>query len=175
MRRAAQLQIFRPDLQIVPFRGNVTTRLIKIKKGEADATLLALAGLKRIGMENEATEILDVERFIPAVGQGIIAIECREDNEKLRAILEQIQHPPTLSASLAERKLLATLDGSCRTPIAGYARFEGGRLRLSAMIAKADGSMHLITSRTGDAADAALMGEDAAKELLARGGGQCIA
>jgi len=174
MRRTAQLKIIRPDLQVVPFRGNVTTRLTKLKSGEADATLLALAGLKRIGMEQEATEILDTRHFIPAAGQGTIAIECQESNAAIREMLMRIHHLPTYSAVLAERSLLATLDGSCRTPIGGYARFEDGQLRLSAMIAKADGSLYFTAERTGDAKDAVLMGQDAGNELLARGGKTCL-
>ena len=174
LRRAAQLKILRPDLQIVLFRGNVNTRLTKLKNGEADAILLALAGLRRIGMEKEATEILDTVRFIPAVGQGTIAIECKEGDAKLRDMLQPLHHIPTYHATLAERSLLATLDGSCRTPIGGYARMEQGQLVLDALIAKADGSLHIKTSRSGDAKDAVCMGEDAGRELLARGGNACL-
>ncbi len=174
MRRSAQLKIIRPDLEIMPFRGNVTTRIEKLKKGEVVATLLAVAGLKRLGMENEATEILDTENFIPAVGQGIIAIECREDNYDLRAMLAGINHAPTLYASIAERSMLARLDGSCRTPIAGYARFEDGKLRLDAMVANLDGTRHVKATKTGDAEKAQAMGEELAEELLANGGRECL-
>jgi hydroxymethylbilane synthase len=168
-RRTAQLAIARPDLTIVPFRGNVTTRLSKIKGGEVDATLLALAGLKRIGLEREAAEILDTERFIPAAGQGIIAVECREDNAAARGMLETIRHAPTHSVMLAERGVLAAIDGSCRTPIAAYAQIADGRLVLHAMAARPDGSAHARTTREGPPSDAAAMGKDAGNELLARG------
>jgi len=169
-RRAAQVMMARPDLRIVPFRGNVPTRIGKLKAGEVDATLLALAGLRRIGMENEAAEILDTERFIPAAGQGVIAVECRQDSEPLRRMLLAIQHAPTHCAMLAERSVLAALGGSCRTPVGAYAHIENGRLHLNAMIARPDGSAHLRVAREGDAKDAEMLGADAGAELLARGG-----
>jgi hydroxymethylbilane synthase len=169
MRRAAQLIIARDDLAIVPFRGNVNTRLAKLKAGEVDATLLALAGLKRIGMQAEATEILDTSRFIPAAGQGTIAVECREDSS-LRDMLRAISHGPTNHAMLAERAVLAAIDGSCRTPIGAYAHIQDGRLRLNTMVAKPDGTAHAQTSREGSVEDAEAMGRDAGLELLAHGG-----
>jgi hydroxymethylbilane synthase len=174
VRRAAQLKILRPDLEIIPFRGNITTRITKLKNGEVDATLLALAGLNRIGMEKEATEILDIHHFTPAAGQGVIAIECKEDNKICLDIVLSLQHVETFQAITAERSLLATLDGSCRTPIGGYARFEGDKLRLDAMIAKADGSFYAKTTRIGSPDEAHIMGDDAAKELLAKGGSVCL-
>jgi hydroxymethylbilane synthase len=174
-RRAAQIKIQRPDLTIVPFRGNVTTRIEKIKQGQPDATLLALAGLKRINMQAEATEILDVERFMPAAGQGIIAIECAEGNEALRSILQPLSHKQTQTAAFAERQLLRTLGGSCYTPIAGYARLEGEELRLDAMIATPDGAKHYRVTRKGSPGDAVALGTEAAKELLAMGGKECLA
>ena len=127
VRRTAQLNILRKGFTIVPFRGNVTTRIAKLRNGEADATLLALAGLKRIQLEHEVTEILDITHFIPAAGQGTIALECRENNETLRTMLTSIHHAQSMIATLAERSLLAGLDGSCRTPIGGYARMEAGK------------------------------------------------
>jgi hydroxymethylbilane synthase len=175
MRRAAQMRILRPDLHIVPLRGNVATRLEKIRSGTADATLLALAGLKRIGMENAVAEILDTRRFIPAAGQGTIAIECCEDAAAMRDMLNALNHMASFHASLAERSVLATLDGSCRTPIAAYARMEGGQFQLDAMIAMPDGSFHVRTYRSAAPVDAVAMGKDAAEELLARGGKACLA
>jgi hydroxymethylbilane synthase len=169
-RRAAQLLIARGDLAIVPLRGNVTTRLAKLKVGEADAILLALAGLKRIHLQGEATEILDTERFIPAAGQGSIAVECRKEDADLRRMLASVTDAPTNYAMLAERAVLAAIGGSCRTPIGAYARIENGRLRLSAMIAKPDGSAHAHAAREGSMEDAARLGEDAGAELLAKGG-----
>lgn len=170
LRRAAQIIIARPDIRIVPFRGNVNTRIAKLKADEVDGTLLALAGLKRINMENEVTEILDTIRFIPAAGQGSIAIECRKDNVLLQEMLSAISHIPTHYAMIAERSLLATIDGSCRTPIGAYAYIINGKLHLDAMIAKPDGSAQARASRQGDVKDAAAMGADAGAELLAHGG-----
>lgn len=174
LRRAAQIKIIRPDLEIIPFRGNVATRLAKLENGKVDATLLALAGLKRLGMENRATEILNTNDFIPAVGQGIIAIECREANTTMIEMLQAVNHKPTYTAAICERSLLATLDGSCRTPIAGYARMEGNVLRLDALVANKDGSRYVKLTRTGTPEDAYALGENTAAELLANGGRQCL-
>ncbi|MEI7669767.1 MAG: hydroxymethylbilane synthase, partial [Pseudomonadota bacterium] len=125
VRRVAQLKIMRPDLNITPLRGNINTRIAKLGNG-LDGIMLAFAGLKRLGIEGNATEILDKREFIPAVGQGIIAIECKEDNEIIRNILAVINHEPSFIAAKAERAMLARLDGSCRTPIAGNAICERG-------------------------------------------------
>src|SRR5215210_3582128 len=138
-----------PDLKIVTFRGNVQTRLRKLDEGEVDATLLALAGLKRLGLTEHATSILDIEEFLPAVGQGAIAIETREDDSATRKLLATINHPPTEMALAAERAFLTVLDGSCRTPIAGHARLSGGELHFRGLIARPDGSESLETSRSG--------------------------
>lgn len=168
-RRTVQLKIARPDLEAVPFRGNVTTRITKLKNGEVDATLLALAGLRRIGMENEAAEILDTERFIPAAGQGTIAVECKQDNDAIRQMLKAIEDIHTHYATLTERSVLAAIDGSCRTPIGAYARIENGQIHLSTMVAKPDGSAHAYAARKGSVSDAVALGKDAGAELLARG------
>jgi hydroxymethylbilane synthase len=169
-RRIAQLTIARPDLHIIPVRGNVTTRLARLKQGDADATLLALAGLKRLGLANEATELLSPAQFVPAAGQGTLAVECKQDNEALLAMLASIQHAPTHAATLAERAVLAAIGGSCRTPIGAYARITKDRLKLNAMLAKPDGSAHLVVEREGSPKDAEALGRDAGMELLARGG-----
>ncbi len=174
LRRAAQLKIKRPDLRIVPFRGNIATRLAKLESGVVDATMLALAGLKRLHMEHKATEILSVEDFIPAVGQGIIAIECHEKNTVLRDMLMHINHTPTFIAATCERSLLSTLDGSCRTPIAGYAELENGVLRIDALVANKNGVKHVRMSKTGDPEKAAEIGRETALEMLANGGKACL-
>jgi len=168
-RRTVQVKIARPDLEIVLLRGNVTTRLDKLRRGEVDATVLAFAGLKRLHLESEATEILDTQRFIPAAGQGTIAVECRDDDHALREMLTAINDPLTYTATLTERSLLATVGGSCRTPIGAYARIENGKLRLDAMLAKPDGSAHAHVFREGNVSDAVALGKDAGAELLARG------
>ena len=121
----------RPDLVIVPLRGNVETRLRKLDSGEVDATVLAVAGLKRLGLVAAATAVLDVEEFLPAVGQGAIGIETRADDAKTRALVAAIDDPDTATAVTAERAFLAVLDGSCRTPIAGHARLRDGDVALS--------------------------------------------
>lgn len=166
-RRAAMMKRLRPDLQIVDFRGNVETRLQKIARGDAAASLLALAGLKRIGLENEAAEILSLEDFPPAVGQGIVALESRGEDRRTASLLEVISHAASMTALCCERAFLNRLDGSCRTPIAGYAHLIDGQLHFHGMILSLDGRQIFETRRRGPAAEAAAMGLDAAKELKA--------
>ena len=170
LRRAALVRRLRPDLVTVPLRGNVETRLRKLGEGVADATILALAGLRRLGLDNAATAILDVEMFPPAVGQGVIAIEARADDDQSRALVEAINDADAAIALACERAFLAVLDGSCKTPIAGYARLAGGRVQFSGLIVKPDGSAALTVSRTGPARDAAMLGADAGRELKAKAG-----
>lgn len=174
LRRAAQLKMLRPDFNIVPLRGNVATRLEKLKISDIDATLLAVAGLKRLGLLHEATEIFELSQFVPAVGQGVIAIECKEDNQPILEMLQKINHAPTMTAITAERKLLAMLDGSCRTPIGAYSWIEGNQLTINAIIAKADGKDFVKTTKTGIMSSPELLGEQAALELLANGGRECL-
>ncbi len=120
-RRQAIAKRARPDLRIVPMRGNVETRLRKLDDGEVDATILALAGLKRLGLEARATKIMSAEEFVPAAGQGAIGIETRQDNTRTRELLARIDHADTSTAVACERAFLAELDGTCKTPIAGHA------------------------------------------------------
>jgi hydroxymethylbilane synthase len=167
-RRQAMVKRKRPDLTIVPLRGNVETRLRKLDEGVADATLLALAGLKRLGLADAATAVLDVNEFLPAVGQGAIGIETRADDARTRELLAAINHADTFSALAAERAFLAVLDGSCRTPIGGHATISGGRLRLRGMVVKPDGSEAFEATREGDVRDAERLGADAGAELKGR-------
>jgi hydroxymethylbilane synthase len=169
-RRQALVKRLRPDLAIVPLRGNVETRLRKIENGGADATVLALAGLKRLGLVGAATAVLDLDEFLPAVGQGAIGIETRDDDTKTRALVEAINDADTATALATERAFLAVLDGSCRTPIAGHARVIDGVVRFRGLIAKTDGSEALEVSREGARADAVALGTDAGRELKARAG-----
>ena len=170
LRRRAQLLYRRPDLEIVTLRGNVDTRLAKRDAGLVEATILALAGLKRLNMAHVGTPISDDE-MLPAVGQGTVCIECRADDERIRAWLAAIDHAPTATCVGAEHALLAVLDGSCRTPIAGHAMLvSDGNLHLRALIAKPDGSALIATERRGPASDGKAMGHDAAQELIRRGG-----
>jgi hydroxymethylbilane synthase len=170
LRRQALVKRLRPDLNVVPFRGNVETRLRKIEEGAVDATLLALAGLKRLGRADAVTETLAVDDFIPAAGQGIIAIEARADDASTRALLARIDHADSMTALVCERAFLAELDGSCRTPIAGHAVIAGGRLRFAGLVARPDGSACLETAREGASSDAAALGADAGRELKRRAG-----
>jgi hydroxymethylbilane synthase len=175
LRRQALVKRLRPDLAVVSFRGNVETRLRKIEDGVVDGTLLALAGLKRLGLADVATQTLAVDEFIPAVGQGIIAIEARADDGTTLAALEAINHADSMAALVTERAFLAVLDGSCRTPIAGYATVAGGRVRFRGLIAKPDGSAVHETEREGAVADAAALGADAGMELKRRAGANFFA
>jgi hydroxymethylbilane synthase len=170
LRRQAMVKRQRPDLIVVPLRGNVETRLRKLDDGVADATLLALAGLKRLGLADAATAVLDVDEFLPAVGQGAIGIETRAGDSKTRELIAPINHADTASALAAERAFLGVLDGSCRTPIAGHATLSAGRLRFRGMIVKPDGSEMFETTRDGAAGDAEQLGADAGAELKGRAG-----
>jgi hydroxymethylbilane synthase len=170
LRRQALLKHLRPDLAIAPLRGNVETRLRKLESGAFDATVLAVAGLKRLGLLAAATALLGLDEFLPAVGQGAIGIETRDDDGKTRALVAAIDDADTAAALATERAFLAVLDGSCRTPIAGHARVAGDVIRFRGLIAKADGSEALDVSREGRRADAAALGADAGRELKARAG-----
>jgi hydroxymethylbilane synthase len=166
LRRKAQLLARRRDLKIVDFRGNVDTRLRKLERGEAQATLLALAGLKRLGLECQVAAILDTTDMLPAAAQGAIGLEIRTDDQRLRDFLGPLHHAPTGRAVAAERGVLERLDGSCRTPIAALAIGRTfGRLRLDALVVRPDGSQVIRTAREGPEADAAEMGRDAGEEL----------
>jgi hydroxymethylbilane synthase len=170
LRRQALVKHARADLAVATLRGNVETRLRKLDAGEVDATLLALAGLKRLGLAHAATAILPIEEFLPAVGQGIIAIEARADDAHTFSLLRAIDHADTAVALAAERAFLTVLDGSCRTPIAGHAVVREGRVQFRGLIAKPDGSSLLETARDGAAGDAARLGAEAGGELRARAG-----
>jgi hydroxymethylbilane synthase len=175
LRRQAIVKRLRPDLEVVPIRGNVDTRLRKLGEGVVDATLLALAGLKRLGLTHAATSIFTLDEFLPAVGQGIVAIETRVDDTRTRTLLDAINHAETATALAAERAFLAVLDGSCRTPIAGHATIADGRLRLRGLIAKPDGSESFECLREGPMSAAVALGTDAGAELRRRAGADFLA
>ena len=170
LRRQAQVKRLRPDIRGVLLRGNVETRLRKVETGEVDATLLAYAGLKRLGLSHRATALLDIDAFLPAVGQGAIGLTARKDDTATHLALRQIVDEDTGIALAVERAFLAVLDGSCRTPIAGHAILTDGALHLRGMILKPDGSQVIATERTGAARDAVALGRDAGLELKQRGG-----
>jgi hydroxymethylbilane synthase len=168
VRRQAQLLHARPDLRITTLRGNVGTRLGRVKSGEVQASLLALAGLKRLGLEGEASVVLDAETMVPAAGQGIVGVTVRATDTELRELLAAIEDPEARAVATAERALLAALDGSCRTPIGGYARLAAdGALHLTGLVARADGSFLLKRSLSGSPADAASLGAELGRSLRA--------
>lgn len=166
VRRQAQVLHARPDLRITTIRGNVQTRLAKIAAGEAAASLLALAGLKRLGLAHHAGVILDPDAMVPAAGQGIVGVTVREQDTELREMLSAIEDPEARAVATAERALLGALDGSCRTPIGGHARLlPDGRLHLTGLVAREDGSFLLKRSTHGHAADAERLGNALGAEL----------
>jgi hydroxymethylbilane synthase len=174
LRRQAQLRHRRPDLEIIVLRGNVETRLRKLDEGEFDAILLACAGLKRLGLSARIRSALSAEQCLPAIGQGVIGIECRSDDENVKALVAPLNDLLTARRIAAERALNAKLYGSCQTPLAGFAEIENGRLRLRALIGMPDGSRLVQADVSGPAEDAASLGEAAADRLLAEGGGDIL-
>ncbi len=170
LRRRAQLAARRPDLKVVEFRGNVQTRMKKLGDGLADATFLAMAGLRRLGMEEVVKSAIEVEDVLPAVAQGAIGIERRADDMEAATMLEAIHHGPTGQRLAAERAFLKGLDGSCQTPIAALAELEGGTLRLRGEILRPDGSEVLNDDRTAPIEDGAVLGAAMAQDLRSRAG-----
>ena len=168
LRRQAQILRLRPDLKVTLLRGNVDTRLKKLANGDVDATLLAMAGLKRLGLTARVTAILDPDDFLPAIGQGAIAITIRAGDSRVADALSPILDAATGHALAAERAFLSVLEGSCRTPIAGYAQLEGEKIAFRGLVLRPDGSESLAVSRTGALADAGALGRDAGRELRAR-------
>jgi hydroxymethylbilane synthase len=169
-RRQAIVKRIRPDLRVMSLRGNVETRLRKLGEGQADATILALAGLKRLALTDAIATIMSADEFLPAVGQGAIVVETREDDKRTRDLLARINHAETATALTCERAFLAVLDGSCRAPIAGHATLAGDVLTFRGMILRPDGRQCFETSRSGNRGDATALGTDAGQELKSRGG-----
>jgi hydroxymethylbilane synthase len=168
LRRQAQVKRIRPDLEVTLLRGNVGTRLAKVESGAVAATLLAVAGLKRLGLESHVTAVLDTDDFLPAVGQGAIAIMTRVDDAHTRNLVKGILDEPTGVALACERAFLTVLDGSCRTPIAGHAVTDTGSIRFRGLVLRPDGSDSVEVSGAGSAADAGRIGEEAGRDLKAR-------
>jgi hydroxymethylbilane synthase len=168
VRRQAQLRHARPDLRVASIRGNVQTRLRKLREGECQASLLALAGLRRLGIDVPGAVMLDPEIMVPAAAQGIVGITVRADDTILRDHLARIEDRAARTVATAERAMLAALDGSCRTPIGAHARLlANGNLTLTGLVARADGSFLLRRTVTGPAADAARIGTELGAELRA--------
>ncbi|MBI2822779.1 MAG: hydroxymethylbilane synthase [Acidobacteria bacterium] len=158
-RRICQLRARRPDLQAVEIRGNVETRVRKVDNGEVDAVVLAFAGIHRLGLDHRITARLELAEMLPAPGQGALAVETHAESGELNALLQQLDHPPTRSATGAERLLLERLGGGCRLPLGALARWKDGRLVLEAVIGKPDGSEILRGASSGTGA------EDAAEQM----------
>jgi hydroxymethylbilane synthase len=170
LRRQALVKKLRPDLNVKVFRGLVDTRLRKLAEGEADATLLAYAGLKRLGKPQVATEILDPAIFPPAPAQGAICIEARIGDTRISELLAPINHAPTFAAVSCERAFLAVLDGSCRTPIAGYTVVGDDTMSFSGMILTPDGTRHHSVTAEGPVSQARAIGERAGHDIRDKAG-----
>ncbi|HTO27879.1 MAG TPA: hydroxymethylbilane synthase [Devosia sp.] len=173
IRRAAQVLRVRPDLEIVPFRGNVGTRLQKLLDGVADATMLAMAGLNRLGEGHRATALLDPEIFMPAPAQGAIGIAVRSDDSRMAGIVAALDHTPTHVAISAERAMLAVLDGSCRTPVGALSRLDGQTLVLKGQILSLDGKTAFDSVASGT--DPVLIGRQVGEDLIAQAGTDWLA
>jgi hydroxymethylbilane synthase len=170
VRRVAQLKRLRPDISVVNLRGNVETRLAKLDRGDVAATFLACAGLNRLGLAHRITAPVPEEEMLPAVAQGAIGIEVRAGDSFVRELLVAINDMPTEVAVSCERAFLASLDGSCRTPIAGHAVIKDSRLEFRGEALTLDGQMTFAAQRTGALKDAARLGRDAGEEVKAKGG-----
>jgi hydroxymethylbilane synthase len=174
LRRQAQLLSARPDLRIEALRGNVDTRVRRLDDGGLDAIILACAGLIRLGWESRITARLDPRTCLPAVGQGVIGIECRVDDAHSRLLLQVLNDPPTRAALDAERAFAHRLGGSCQSPIAAHARLDGNGLTLDGLVAEPDGSRLLRDSITGGADESLRLGDELADRLLAAGAGTLL-
>jgi hydroxymethylbilane synthase len=169
LRRSAQLLHMRPDLRIVPLRGNVDTRLKKLDSGDLQAIVLATAGLKRLGLPDRITDRLSPDSVLPAIGQGVLGLELREDDPKTQHLISFLNDPETEVAVRAERAFLKELEGGCQVPLAGYARVEKDRIVLDGMVAELDGSVILRQQVTGTKEKPEELGIDLARQLIAAG------
>ena len=169
LRRQCQLRAWRPDLKLLDLRGNVNTRLGKLDRGDYDAIVLACAGLKRLGMNSRITRALTPEELLPAIGQGVIGIECRIEDDPVRQLIEPLEHGPTRLRIQAERAFNAALAGGCQAPVAGFSRLENDLIELRGLVGWPDGSEIVRGQISGPAQDAETLGRELAEELLARG------
>ncbi len=173
-RRACQLRAARPDLRISDLRGNLDTRLGKLARGDYDAIIVALAGVRRLGVEVDAT-ILEIDQMMPAVGQGALALETRSKDREMADLLRPLHHPGTAAAVAAERAFLRGLGGGCQAPIAAWAELRGDRLVLQGLVGSAEGGRLLRGGGEGPAGDPESVGLSLARELLARGAAELVA
>lgn len=175
LRRQAQLLALRPDLQAADLRGNVNTRVQKLREGQYDAIILACAGLERLGLAHLVTETLDAPAWVPAVTQGAICLQYREDEPELRSLLQPLNHELTALCAATERAVSLKLEGSCQLPLAVFARVETGRLVLDALVGTRDGRQILRSRRQGELFESGRMAAEVADELLAQGAGEIMA
>ncbi|WP_375745957.1 hydroxymethylbilane synthase [Corallococcus interemptor] len=174
LRRSCILRARRPDLEIVSLRGNVQTRLQKTRDLELSGAMLAAAGLKRLGLDHHITQVVPVAESLPAVGQGVLAIQCREADADVRALLSPLEDIPTRNAVRAERAFLAKLEGGCTVPMAGHATVEDGQVYLRGLVGRPDGSLVVRGEVKGPVPEAERLGEALADELLSRGAGDIL-
>jgi hydroxymethylbilane synthase len=174
LRRQCQLRHLRPDVEVVVLRGNVDTRIRKLDAGECDATILAVAGLERLGLESRIRARLAPTEMLPAIGQGIIGIECVLGREDILELVHPLAHKPTRAILAAERALAAALGASCESPIAGHATIHGDVLRLAGLVGSPDGRKILVDAIEGSVRDGATLGAALAERLLAAGAGQLL-
>jgi hydroxymethylbilane synthase len=175
LRRECQVRAYRPDLEVLPLRGNVNTRLRKLDEGQFDAIILAMAGLKRLGFDERIRSALTPEQSLPAIGQGALGIETRIDDAEINALIAPLHDPDTAITVTAERALNRRLAGGCQVPIAGYAMLEGDDIWLRGLVGQPDGSETLYAELRGPAADAEKIGVAVAEMLLAKGADKILA
>ena len=175
LRRQAQVKRLRPDLQAIDLRGNVETRLKRLDQGVVDATLLALAGLERLGLTGHVTSVLPTDEMLPAVAQGAIGVSCRSDDLETRELLQALNDASTATAVACERAFLGELDGSCRTPIAGLAEIADGTLRFRGLVLTPEGTKWHEIEQRGLPSDAVSIGASSGRELLALAGPNFLA
>ncbi len=174
LRRQAQMLSLRPDLAIEPARGNVGTRLQRLDEGNFKAIMLAYAGLKRLGLADRARQVLDTEVCLPAVGQGIVGIECRKDDDQLNELLNRLNDPISDVCLSAERAFASALEASCHAPVAAHALLEGDKLYLRGLVATTDGGTVLKGEIRGEAGEARKLGLALAEELIGKGAGKIL-
>tara|TARA_R110002096_G_scaffold154_6_gene775 strand:- start:22071 stop:22997 length:927 start_codon:yes stop_codon:yes gene_type:complete len=175
LRRQAQLRMLRPDLRIEPLRGNVNTRLQKLQDGDYDAIVLAAAGLERLGLEHHISHPFAADEMLPAAAQGVLGIECRDDRDDLRRLLDTLNDAMTVQTTTAERAIARVLQANCQSPVAALAKLDSTTLTLTALVAHPSGTPFIRDSLNGRPADARAIGEQLAHKLLDKGAGDILA
>ena len=175
LRRQAQLKMLRPDVRVEPLRGNVNTRLAKLENGDFDAIVLAAAGLERLGLDHHISQQFSPQEMLPAAAQGVLGIECLEENSTLRELLEQLTDETTLQTTTAERTIARVLQANCQSPVAAHATIDNGSLQLTALVAHPDGTQSISASDSGPVSDAAAIGAALAESLLQQGARELLA